>query len=187
MQLSDDDLMVMFSAGTPEAFDMLYERYRHRIYGFAVAALHSTVDAEDIVQDVFLSVARSADRYRPQNRFKSWIFSIAANRIRAVSAREMAHREKTLVMQRLQQPAESRIRAADRAVSARDLLVRFLKTLPADQRMLLLLKELEGMDSRAIARAMGLTPANVRVRIHRLRKRLRETYQREFNREVSEL
>ncbi|HPQ38827.1 MAG TPA: RNA polymerase sigma factor [bacterium] len=178
MRLSDDDLMAMFASGTGEAFDMLYDRYRHRIYGFALTCLHSEADAEDLVQDVFLRIARSAEHYEPRNRFKAWIFSIAANRIRALAAREGLLREKTLEMHRMRAGGSFRPDASptDRAVAARDILERFLGRLTPEQRMLLLLKEVEGMDGATIAETMGLSPSNVRVKIHRLRVMLRHLF-----------
>ena len=81
MQLSDEELMVMFSAGAIDAFTMLYERYRHRIYRFALNCLGVQADAEDVVQDVFVRVAGAADRYQPTARFRSWLFQISANRV----------------------------------------------------------------------------------------------------------
>lgn len=83
MKVSDEELMVMFSAGTAAAFSMLYDRYRHRVYRFAVACLESAADAEDAVQEVFIRVARAATATSPQtvsspgcSRFQRTAFAI---------------------------------------------------------------------------------------------------------------
>jgi len=176
MKLSDEELMVMFAAGTTKAFDILYERYRDRIYGFAMTCLHSSHDAEDAVQDIFLRVARSAARYEPDNKFKAWIFMIAINRIRTIVSRESRQIEKMKQAKTLYFNLEQAKQSSEhisRQLIARDQLKQLLGTLPADMRAMLLLKELEGMNTRTIAEIMGVTQENVRVRIHRARKKLR--------------
>jgi len=86
MRFSDEELMVMYSSGVEAAFDMLYERYRHRIYRFAFTCTSSPADSEDLVQEVFTRVARAASHYQPTGRFRSWLFQIAANRIRSLQS-----------------------------------------------------------------------------------------------------
>ncbi len=75
MRFSDEELMVMFAAGTAEALTMLYERYRHRIYRFAIGCLGSPADAEDTVQDVFLRVASCRGSLQTIGSFQSLVVS----------------------------------------------------------------------------------------------------------------
>ena len=177
MNFSDEELMVMFAAGTAEAFDMLYDRYKNRIYGFALTCLRSPQDAEDAVQDIFLRVARSALKYTPENKFKPWIFKITVNRIRTISSRESRQKEKIQQAKTLLFHSSHINHVSDqisRELVAWDQLEKLLVELPSDMRVMLLLKELEGMSIRTIADTMGISPENVRVRIHRARKKLRE-------------
>ena len=169
MRFSDEELMVMYASGAREAFDILYERYRHRIYGFALTCLRNSADAEEIVQDVFLRVSSAAPRYRPEGRFKSWLFRIAANRIRT----EIITRKRwgRAGEERTDERIDSSRSDPEEALVARDLVEKFFATIPETQRMVLVLKEVEGMSSPAVACALGLTDENVRVLLHRSRKR----------------
>lgn len=81
MRIGDEELMTMFAAGVSEAFDMLYERYKHRIYRFAAASLRSMSCAEEVVQDVFMRLASAAPTYQPRGKFTAWLFTIAVGHL----------------------------------------------------------------------------------------------------------
>ena len=170
MKFSDEELIVMYASGAREAFDMIYERYRDRIYRFARTCLKDEGDAEDLVQDVFIRVSRAAPRYRPRGRFRSWIFQIAANRIRSdLSSRGKRPEGAPEMSEPDLIPSGENL---EERVVARDLVRRFLSLLSKSQRMILLLKEVEGFDSKEIAAALGMTRENVRVHLHRSRMKL---------------
>lgn len=173
MKFGDEELMVMFAAGVTEAFDMVYERYRDRIYRFAVACLKHKEDAEDVVQEVFLSVARAAARYEPQGRFKAWLFQIAANRIRtSVQVRaKRAEYEQAEEASALAALVEHGVDVESTMVM-RERLTSALAELPELQRLILLLKELEGFSAMEIAETLALTPENVRINLFRARRKL---------------
>ena len=181
MNFSDEELMVMFAAGTSEAFTMLYERYHNRIYAFALSCLASPHDAEDAVQEIFLNVARAVNQYQPRNRFKAWLFQIAANRIRDIGRRENLQHFR--FGQRLKL-LRTNDRISDQGQQVRRMetqneIQRMILNLNADERTILILKEFEGLDIDSIAHIVGLTPGNVRVKIHRARKKLVDIMQRE--------
>lgn len=168
MRFSDEELMVMYASGVEEAFDMLYERYRHRIYRFALSCILSATDAEDLVQEVFLRLARAASHYRPMGKFKSWIFQIAANRIRSFHGARARHREG---LAGIQAEVQTRpVPAPDSGLIAGDLLRKALASLPSQQRLALVMMETEDMTCREIAHIMDTSHGNVRVLLHRARK-----------------
>ncbi len=173
MTFGDDDLMVMFAAGVREAFDMLYERYRNRIYRFAIACIRNESDAEDIVQDVFLSIARAAELYEPRSRFRAWIFSITSNRIRSWIAKHASRQEvgwpddsSDGVGKEPRCPSP----APDVILSRRQELLNLLNRLPHDQKLAFLLRELEGLPIEDIAKSLDTSTVNVRVMLHRARR-----------------
>jgi RNA polymerase sigma-70 factor (ECF subfamily) len=65
--------------GDPESFGSFYESYFHRIHDFARRRLHNTTEAEDLTQEIFLTVARSIDSYQERANFESWLFGVARN------------------------------------------------------------------------------------------------------------
>ena len=173
MKLGDEELMAMFSAGMSEAFDMLYERYRHRLFRFALSCLKSQEDAEDTVQEVFLRVARAAPRYQPQGKFKAWLFQIAANRIRSMAIQKNRPEnvsDDEVMLQTDSYDQEHRLIQQER-------LQNILLTLPSNQRVIVLLRELEGMDIISIASILDMSASNVRVQLHRARKALLSQFQ----------
>jgi RNA polymerase sigma-70 factor, ECF subfamily len=172
MKFSDEELMVMFSAGTKEAFDMLYERHRHPIYRFARACLANGADAEDIVQDVFIRVMKAAPRYQPSGCFKAWLFRIAINRIRSFAVLRNFRAEETL--NGTPEPELSSSSDPSSSTEAADLILKSFLQLDAIPRQILFLKEVEGFDTKRIAQMLGLGHDHTRVLIHRARKQILE-------------
>ena len=76
---TDDDLLVGLREGSEAHFSELYERYFQRIYTFSYARVRNHADAEEIAQETFLVVFRSAAAYRSQSTLLSWIYGIAKN------------------------------------------------------------------------------------------------------------
>jgi RNA polymerase sigma-70 factor (ECF subfamily) len=77
---SDDDLIRMFRNGDADAFDVLFDRHYASVYAFARSTLSSRDGAEEILQETFLAVARTARTYTPRGRFKAWLMRIVRNR-----------------------------------------------------------------------------------------------------------
>lgn len=76
---SDDALLEGILAGCSEDFGVLYDRYFPRVYSFVHSRIRSHADAEEIVQETFIAVFRSVDRYRGTASMLSWVFGIARN------------------------------------------------------------------------------------------------------------
>ena len=167
MNFGDEELMAMFAAGSSEAFDVLYERYRNRIFWFVQACLRDSAESEDVVQEVFLRISNARKSYQPLGRFKSWVFRIAANQIRTCLARQPRRTKETACDDQSQDPFH--VVHPERLIQARDELDFMLAHLSEDQRSVLILREVEGMDSRAIGQTLGISPENVRVILHRAR------------------
>ncbi len=77
--VSDDELLLMYREGDADAFDTLFDRYRAPVYNFARAMLNGSADAEDVMQEAFLAVARTARAYKPRGHFRPWLMRIARN------------------------------------------------------------------------------------------------------------
>jgi RNA polymerase sigma-70 factor (ECF subfamily) len=77
---SDEDLMSYLSSGEELAFDELYARYGKRLLGYFIRMLNfDKNDAEDALQDLFLKIAESPEKFDRSRSFKTWIFSVASN------------------------------------------------------------------------------------------------------------
>ena len=71
--------MVAFQEGDPEAFDALLRRYQRMLANYFYKQCYDRALAQDLVQETFLRILRSADRYRPEARFKTYLFTVARN------------------------------------------------------------------------------------------------------------
>jgi len=80
--MTDEQLFARFVEGEGSAFDVLVHRYYKQIFRFLVRFTGHTHLAEDLIQDVFMKMYRSAGTFDPSKRFRPWLYSIAANRAR---------------------------------------------------------------------------------------------------------
>ena len=78
---ADDDLMLAFARGAPDAFEVLYERYRKPLYRYLYHAVGEKALADDLYQDVWSRIIAARARFSRSNGFKRWAFRIAHNRL----------------------------------------------------------------------------------------------------------
>lgn len=160
---SDDRLVARFRAGDDSAFAALYQRHRPRVLAICLAVLGSHEDAQDAMQEVFASAARSLRR-RPPDELRPWLARVARNA--------------AIDMLRARQPtcsaAEEPIApaAADGRLELRDLLAA-LRALPEQQRTALVMRELAGFSYSEIAATLGTDETAVNGLIARARLGLR--------------
>jgi RNA polymerase sigma-70 factor (ECF subfamily) len=154
--------------GDEVAFGRLYERYARVVHGLLLARAPRT-DVEDLVQDVFLSAWRRLDTLRDPSAFGGWLAMIARNR--AVDF----HRRS---VDSVELPEE--LTAAETTSSRSEALgvLQVIQALPDAYRETLVLRLVEGLTGPEIAQRTGLTPASVRVNLHRGMKLLRERLER---------
>ncbi|HET7695983.1 MAG TPA: sigma-70 family RNA polymerase sigma factor [Vicinamibacterales bacterium] len=150
--------------GDASAFARLYDRYA-RIVHAALLARVPRQDVEDLVQDVFLAAWRRLDDLRDPAAFGGWIARIARNR-----ATDSRRRSADFV----ELPADLQGPGAASAELEAHAALDAIRALPEAYRETLLLRLVEGLTGPEIAERTGLTPASVRVNLHRGMKLLRE-------------
>lgn len=145
--------MLAYGQGDAGAFETLYRRHRGPLYRFVLRAIKQRSAAEELFQEVWIRVIESRNRYAPQARFTTWLYTIAHNLL-------VDHwRKKGLSLVSLDTedvPLESANPA--RQVEARESLARFLdilEKLPAAQREAFLMHEEAGLSVAEIAAATG--------------------------------
>ena len=166
---ADDGRLVRAArGGDTGAFTRLYERYARVVHGLLLARVGPD-SVEDLVQDVFLTAWRRLEDLRDPAAFGGWIVTIARNR-----AMDFHRHAADFVELPENLPVAGG--AAERAEARAALEA--IRTLPAAYRDTLVLRLVEGLSGPEIARRTGLTPASVRVNLHRGMKLLREKLQR---------
>jgi len=149
-------------AGERDRFARLYEMYSPMVHGILLARVpHEEV--EDLVQDIFLHALRKLHTLRDAAAFGPWVAMIARNR--AMDFYRGSHATVEITEQMAVEKPVSR--------SAREILD-LIRSLPEAYRETLVLRFVEGMTGPEIASRTGLTPASVRVNLHRGVKLLRE-------------
>lgn len=167
-------------AGRTEAFGELVIRYQDRLYNALCGILNSPDDARDVSQDAFVQAFQQLKTFRGQSAFYSWLFRIALNA--AASQRRRTRRNVTSIdaarEQAVRDPPDRHPASApshametdERRAAVQSALAR----LPAEFRIPLVLKEIDGMKYHEIAAVIGCPVGTVRSRIHRARGELRK-------------
>ncbi|NLW49596.1 MAG: RNA polymerase sigma factor [Candidatus Brocadiaceae bacterium] len=172
---SDDELLAMFREGDLDAFDALFDRHHVDVYHFACLMLNGRNDAEDVLQDTFLAVARSARAYSPRGRFRPWLMRIARN-----LCLNRLHSER-LRRRVLAADGDFPDESASGAPAAPELLEwdegmravhEAVRALPERQREALALYAFEGMTYGEVSEALQAPMGTVKALIHRARAAL---------------
>jgi RNA polymerase sigma-70 factor (ECF subfamily) len=186
LALRDPDIQLMLQIRSDEAgaFELLVERYQHRLVAIMAHLVGNPEEAEDLAQEVFLRVYRARKKYSPRSKFSTWLFTIANNlALNSLRSRQrkpvvplnvresgplgarpeeqLVHDPETGPMQRVQKAElAERIRAA-------------LDTLNERQKMAVVLNKFEDMNYAEIADVMGLSTKAVKSLLSRARMNLR--------------
>lgn len=173
-ELTDDELIRMYREGHPHAFDTLFDRYYASVYAFARAMLNGSPGADDVLQETFLAVARTARDYTPRGRFRAWIMRIARNLCLNRLRRETRRRSASLGAPLVPEPVSSVPEPPEQAEADEYMraLRRAVIRLPERQREAIALYAFEGMSYRQIAETLEAPLGTVKTLIHRARAEL---------------
>ncbi|MGH7724329.1 MAG: RNA polymerase sigma factor [Candidatus Eiseniibacteriota bacterium] len=185
---SDSDLVARAQGGDTEAFGELVRRYEGRIYHLVRRILGDPDEAEDALQETFLSAFRGLPRFKREARFSTWLFRIATN---AALMRVRKRRPNVVSLDRPIEeedggeigPRELRDWSAmpdEELVNdeTRTKMEEAIAALPEDQRAVFLLRDVEGLSNPEIAETLELTLPAVKSRLHRARLSLRNRLDR---------
>jgi RNA polymerase sigma-70 factor, ECF subfamily len=158
---ADDELVAAAQAGDREAFGRLYERFGPMVHGLLLARV-PYVEVDDLLQDVFLAAFQRLPALRRPSAFGAWVAVIARHRAADFHRRPP-------VEQIAADVPDAAAAIPDDAIG----VLTAIQSLPNAYRETLVLRLVEGMTGDEIACRTGLTPASVRVNLHRGMKRLR--------------
>ncbi|MFL5900052.1 MAG: sigma-70 family RNA polymerase sigma factor [Solirubrobacterales bacterium] len=171
----DDRLIAMARAGNPGAFEAIVDRYQGRLLGFCRQMLHSTEDAEDILQEVFVNAYRAMLADEREINLRPWLYRIARNRCLNHLRKPTADAQESMDMVPTVEAASTAEKVHNRE-EFRQLLTDVGK-LPETQRSALLLREMDAMSYEEIAQAMETSVPSVKSLLVRARISLAEASQ----------
>ena len=178
--VSDERLMVMFREGSVEGFDLLLAKYHGAVHRFITHVVRDAASADDLLQDVFLRMARAAPTYEPTAKFRTWLFRIARNCcLNAIEGRRIRQGIQEELAREGRFPSGAsplgREPPPDECAELNETMRRLrdaLGQLAERQREALVLYAMEGMAYKEIALVMEIPVNTVKTLIHRARNAL---------------
>jgi len=173
-------LLAAAQRGDRDALLALLERHQAQIYRFGLKLCRNPDDAQDVLQDTMLTVARTLPSFRGQSSLSTWLYTIARSFCIKRRRRSKAAHGPEASLDAPETHAERLADAAptpEGAASDRELeraLHAAIDALPAMYREVLLLRDMEGLPAQEVAQVLGLTVEAVKSRLHRARKSVRE-------------
>jgi RNA polymerase sigma-70 factor (ECF subfamily) len=176
----DQRLIAECLQGQSAAFGVLVRRYQERLHHSVYRLLENAEDAQDVVQEAFLSAYQSLDGFKGDSLFFTWLYRIAFNtaisfkRKRRVMVRMETGREGEQVMEPLDPSEHNRPGHAIEQAEQGRRIQEALHRLSPEHRAVLVMKDMEGMKYEAMADILQVPIGTVRSRLHRARLELRE-------------
>ncbi|UCD81649.1 MAG: RNA polymerase sigma factor [Desulfobacterales bacterium] len=181
----DFDLIQAIKSGQVDKFHDLVKRYEQKLYNFSLRMCRDHADAEDMVQDTFLNVFKYLKDFRYETKFKNWLYKVAASTCIKKRRKSKFAPEKELSLDEFLpgDEAEAAEKVPAWAVMPLDKLLneelsnaihQGILSIPRKYRMVIVLRDIEGFSTAETAQILNLSPANVKVRLHRARLYLRD-------------
>ena len=190
----DFELIRAINSGQSDRFPDLVKRYEQKLYNFSLRMCRDPVDAEDIVQDAFINVFKYLKDFRYETKFKNWLYRVAASTCikRRRKSKFAPERELSLDEFYHQEESESPKQVPNWALMPLDKLLnnelldqinQAIFSLPEKYRLIIVLRDIEGFSTAETAQILNVSPANVKVRLHRARLFLRDKLKGYFENE----
>ena len=181
----DEALLIKgIQQGDRKSFQILVETYQRMVVNTCMCIVHNQADAEDLAQDVFLEIFRTAENFRGDAKLSTWLYRIATNRSLNLIRNNKRKRffqsiEETFTggRNRASEISENRGDQPDQNITDQqrsDLLHRAIDRLPEKQRIAFTLNKYEELPYQQIAEVMEISLASVESLIHRAKKNLQE-------------
>lgn len=196
---ADDQLIARLRRGDEGAFDELVNQHHGALIRMAMGYVADREVAEEVVQDTWMAVIESLDRFEGRSSLRTWIFGILIHKAKDRGVREKRHttfsafeshdddHDEAVDPSRFQQSGEwaghwafppqpwddqtpEKLLASQQAVSAMNQAI---EALPATLKEVLILRDVEGVEAKEVCELLKITETNLYVRLHRARERVR--------------
>jgi RNA polymerase sigma-70 factor (ECF subfamily) len=176
---SEAQLIERAKRGDAQAFELLYEKHKRRVYSLCLRMTANTAEAEDLAQEAFLQLYRKIGTFRGESAFSTWLHRLAVNVVL------MQLRKKSLPLVSLEESTQGAddesprkdFGAEDVALAGsidRMQLQRAVDSLPPGYRMIFVLHDVEGFEHNEIAKIAGCSVGNSKSQLHKARMKLRD-------------
>ncbi|MBN2264829.1 MAG: sigma-70 family RNA polymerase sigma factor [Candidatus Aminicenantes bacterium] len=175
--MEERQLVRLAQEGRPEAFEELVARYQTKVFSMALSFTRNREVADDLAQEIFLKAYLALPKFHGKSEFGTWVYRISMNHIKDYLRKKGRAKEVSLddvpeVSFSDKDQAEKAER--ERETEARRVLVqKQVQSLPEKYRVILTLRDIQGLAYEEIARILRLSPGTVDSRLHRARRMLR--------------
>ena len=187
-----------FRGGDARAFERLVLKYQDRIFNLAYRLLNHREEAQELTQEIFLKVYRQVGSFRGDSLFSTWLFQVASNHCK--NRLKYLQRRRQHLHDSLDAPIETEEGQVERAIpdfsripedevaraQIQKLVSDQIATLPEDYRMVIVLRDIQGLSYEEIAQILHTAEGTVKSRLHRARLELKERLKPFFDRSLIE-
>ncbi len=177
MERDETELITRCQQGDQGALQEVFDQHHKKVYRVAYGVLRQREEALDIVQEVFIKLFRSIKNFKGESRFSTYLYRMAMNtaidRLRKVGKPILS----SLDGEDAIEPIENPEKRPDQIFLYKELegkVNEALRKIPVDQRMALVLREVEGLSYQEIAETMGCSMGTIMSRLHYGRRRMQE-------------
>jgi len=176
--MEERQLVKLAQEGSPAAFEELVTKYQAKVFSMAMSFTRNREAADDLAQEVFLKAYLALPRFHGRSEFGTWLYRISMNHIKDFLRKKGRAKEVSLDdVQELSVSDKEQTEKAEQereTESRRTLVQKFVQGMPEKYRVILTLRDIQGLAYDQISQVLHLSPGTVDSRLHRARRMLRK-------------
>lgn len=188
----DEVLVQEMKAGDAEAFNKIFELYQRKIYALAFNMTRNQMDAQDVTQDVLLTIYRKIDTFQGKSAFSSWVYRITLNatymKLRVKKKEQYVELDESLPSFNHAGFQNGKISEWSKSTDSllfsnetKGVIEKAVDLLPEKEKVVFILRDVEGLSTEKVGDILDLTVPAVKSRLHRARLFLRKKLSNYFD------
>jgi len=161
----DNLIIEKAKTGDRDSQEIIYRKFKDRIYTLALYYTRNPADSSDVTQDIFIKVFRVLNKFNGGN-FKAWIYRVSVNHLLNYVSRKQTFLDLK----------EKHLKTNDGSIEEKITIERTLKKMPEKLSFLLILREKEGLDYRELSNVFGVPTGTIKSRLYKARRVFRKLY-----------
>ncbi len=177
--MEENEVVKLAQQGDKEAFSVLVRNYQNKVFGLAINIVRNHETADDLAQEIFIKAYQALPRFRFQSEFSTWLYQIAINHIRD-HLRKHKKEKNDLRLDEIPEISGEEKEASEQLANRQEeeyrkrLLREKLEEMPEKYRLILSLRDIQGLSYEEISKMLKLSAGTVDSRLHRARRLLRK-------------
>lgn len=175
--MEEKQLVRLAQEGSPAAFEELVTKYQPKVFSMALSFTRNREAADDLAQEVFLKAYLALPRFHGKSEFGTWLYRISVNHIKDYLRKKGRAKEVSLddvpEISFSDRERTEKAQLESETEARRTLVQRFVQGLPEKYRVIVTLRDIQGLAYEDISRILRLSPGTVDSRLHRARRMLR--------------